>query len=135
MGNRTGSGGRMDQAGAMGRRRQVRDLVRGFGRNRHDARFDRKARRRRNCRTSRDPDGIRMASRPPVGSVSENSWTDLTVLLFARPDYLRPKNSAAVRAIISGCSIGRKWPPSGIVTTLPFTICAAILSAILIPVE
>ncbi len=43
MGDRTGSGGGMGKAGAMGRGRQVRDFIGSLGRHRHDAGFDREA--------------------------------------------------------------------------------------------
>src|ERR1700730_18767889 len=139
MGERAGPGRRMDRTGAMGRGRQVRDLIGRLGRNRHDARRDRKDRRRRGRLTNRDSYGIRLASRSVVGSVRKDSRLGLVTLVdrraSRRPNYFSLKNSVAIRITSSGCSIGKKWVAPATVTTLPFSCCAAILSGIALPGE
>src|SRR5229473_4512690 len=84
LGRVAGSGGEMGRTGAMGRGRQVRDLVGSVRGDRYGACDYRANARDRGGGEGRDRYGVRLASRRRVGSVRENLGPRITRSLFSR---------------------------------------------------
>ncbi|TMA61827.1 MAG: DUF4394 domain-containing protein [Deltaproteobacteria bacterium] len=110
----------------MGRGREVRDVVRRLGRNRLGAPFDREDERNRGRGARRDRNGVRLAPRPELGSVSQRLEARLRVRYWgtsARIDGTRSlrqlptpvRSSGLAVALVAIAATVRADPPPALI--------------------